>query len=88
MIIRVKTIDINNQDRYFSWWFSKLEFAFDVLNAIVSTGAILVTVELLDNDRRTQLPINAFDGGDLLFSSAVQQLEREWQQLVSVSVNE
>ncbi|GAB3782081.1 hypothetical protein GCM10028818_37210 [Spirosoma horti] len=88
MIILIQTIDPNNQKRYFSWWFSKLELAFDVVNAIQLTGAKLLTVELIDNGQRTQLPIHAFDGEDIPYSTIIQQLEREWQQLLSLSVNE
>lgn len=88
MIILVHTIDVNRQSRYFSWWFSQLELAFDVLNAIVSTGASLTKVELIDKEQRTQLPVQVFDGEDIPFSTEIQQLEREWQQLLNVPINE
>lgn len=88
MIILVHTIDANRQNRYFSWWFARLELAFDVLNAIVSTGASLTKVELIDKEQRTQLPVHAFDGEDIPFSTEIQQLEREWQQLLNVPINE
>ena len=65
-----------------------MEVAFDVMNAIRSTGARLITAELIDNDQRTQLPIVAFDGDDTLFSIEIQQLECEWKQLLSQSINE
>lgn len=88
MIILIQTIDVNNQKRYFSWWFSKLELAFDVMNAIQLTGARLLTAELIDDDQRTQLPVDAFDGDDIPYSMRIQQLEREWQQVLNQSVNE
>lgn len=88
MIILVHTIDVNRQGRYFSWWFARLELAFDVLNAIASTGASLTKVELIDKEQRTQLPVHAFDGKDTPFSTEIQQLEREWQQLLNVAINE
>ncbi|GAB3794354.1 hypothetical protein GCM10028819_07790 [Spirosoma humi] len=88
MTILVHTIDANKQSRYFSWGFSRLELAFDVLNAIVATGASLTNVELIEKDKRTPLPVQAFDGEDIAFSTEIQRLEREWQQLLRVTINE
>ncbi|AKD55240.1 hypothetical protein [Spirosoma radiotolerans] len=88
MLILLEIIDVNNQKRCFSWWFARLELAFDVMNAIQSTGARLISAELIDDDQRIQLPIQAFDGDDIPYSTKIQQLEREWQQLLSLSINE
>lgn len=88
MLIILQTIDVDNQARSFACWFSRLELAFDVLNGIQSTGARLIAAEVIDNDQRTQLPIHAFEGNDTLYSTNIQQLEREWQQILSVPINE
>ena len=88
MIILVQTIDASDQHRYFSWGFTKLELAFDILNEIISTGAKLISVELIEENRRVHLPINVSTEGELIFFTEIQELEREWQQLLSVPVGE
>lgn len=88
MIIRAQTIDATNQHRYFSWSFVDLELTFDVLNEIISTGAQLITVELLDKGRRAYLPAGLADEGELLFVAEVHQLECDWQQLLGVPTDQ
>jgi len=88
MIIFLQTIDVNHQLRSFSVYLSQLELAFDVLDGIQSTGDRLIAAELIDKGQRTQLPVHAFDGENTPFSTEIQQLEREWQQLLNVAINE
>lgn len=87
MIILVQTIDNNNQQRYFSWGGAKLEVAFDILNEIISMGENLISIELIDKNRRVHLPTDISTEGDLLFAMEVRELEREWQQLLSVPID-
>lgn len=85
MILFITTIDSKNQLRNFSCWLTKLEIAFDFLS-LVSAGERLVSVELVDDDdKRIRLPAHVFKGAP--FSSAILQLERDWQLILSEPVN-
>ncbi|GAB2552606.1 hypothetical protein [Spirosoma aerophilum] len=78
-------IDTQAQFRNFSWWFTNLETIYDVLNSVVARGSQLVKIEIVENDQRTALPVEAFDG--TFSSEAIYKLEQEWQQLLSTSVH-
>ncbi|WP_381508399.1 hypothetical protein [Spirosoma flavum] len=78
MFLSFTTIDNLACSRDFSWWFSSIETAMDVLSSISLKGNQLTRAELIDNDQRTQLPVKVFDGSN--FSVQIQQLESEWQQ--------
>lgn len=84
MILFITTIDSKNQLRSFSCWLTKLEIAFDVLS-LISSDEQLVNVELIDDEKRIQLPAHVFKGAP--FSSAILQLERDWQLILSEPVN-
>jgi len=84
MILFITTINSKNQLRSFSCWLTKLEIAFDFLS-LISSGERLVSVELMDDDKRIQLPAHVFKGAP--FSSAILQLERDWQLILSEPVN-
>ena len=64
----------------------QVEQAFELLSYIVATGASLQEAFLFDNNRRTDLPLAAFDGQPLL--EPLQQLERDWQGLLSYAEKE
>ncbi|AKD55411.1 hypothetical protein [Spirosoma radiotolerans] len=84
MILFITTKDSKNQLRSFSCWLTKLEIAFDVLS-LISAGEQLVNVELIDNNKRIQLPAHVFKGAP--FSTSILQLEQEWQLILSEPVN-
>lgn len=85
MTLTFSSIDSTNQVREFSWWFTSLEFVCDVLDSLVAKGSQLIKVELIDNDQRIQLPVQAFDGSSS--SEAMRQLESEWRQVLSEPVD-
>ncbi|MFD2934024.1 hypothetical protein [Spirosoma flavum] len=85
MFLIFTTIDSENQLRDFSWWFSSLEIALEVLSSVALRGKQIIKAEILDNDQRINLSPEAFDGSTM--SSSIQQLESEWQQILSEPVN-
>ena len=87
MMLSIRTIDTNNEYRDFHWWFDRIETTFDVLNTISSRGDQILKAEIIDNDQRTVLPAEAFDGIGGRCSDAIQELEREWQEILSQPVD-
>ncbi|GAB3718299.1 MAG: hypothetical protein EOO61_22700 [Hymenobacter sp.] len=84
MILFITTIDSKNQLREFSCWLTKIEVAFDFLNLIASDEQ-LISVELLDDEKRIKLPAHVFKGAP--FSTSILRLEQEWQHILSEPVN-
>lgn len=80
MFVRLKATDSHNQIREFSCWPDSLETAFDFLSNVALSHDKILQVDLIDNAHCVQLPTEAFDGAP--FSMAIQQLEREWQQIL------
>ncbi len=87
MMLNIKTLDTNNEYRNFYWWFDRIETTFDVLNTISSRGDQILKAEIIDNDQRTVLPAEAFDGSGSRCSDVIQQLEREWKEILNQPVN-
>ena len=88
MMLSIKTIDTNNEYRDFYWWFDRIETTFDVLNTISSRGDQILKAEIIDNDQRTVLPAEAFDGIGGRCSDAIQQLEHEWKEILSQPISQ
>ncbi|AKD56617.1 hypothetical protein [Spirosoma radiotolerans] len=86
MLLAFTAIDEYGHSRDFSWWFTSLEFALDVMSSLSAKGKQIVKAELIDNDRSIQLPVDGFDGK--LFSTPIKQLENEWQQLLKAPVSQ
>ncbi|AKD53820.1 hypothetical protein [Spirosoma radiotolerans] len=84
MILYFTTVDSLGQTKEFSWWFTTLEFALDVLSHLSSTGRTIIYARLVDNGHHTDLPLDAFDGE--IISSSIHQLEVEWQQVLGQSI--
>lgn len=84
MILFITTINSKHKLRKFSCWLTNIEVAFDFLN-LIAADEKLVTVELLDDDKRIKLPAHVFKGAP--FSTSILQLEREWQHILSEPVN-
>jgi hypothetical protein len=84
MILFFTEIDKVGQYRDHAWWFSNMEFAFNVLSSLSLKGRQILKAELIDNDHHLPLPLEAFDGQT--FSTPLQQLESEWQHLLGKSV--
>lgn len=87
MMLNIQTIDTNNEHRDFYWWFDRIETTFDVLNTISSRGDQILKAEIIDNNQRTVLPAEAFDGNGSRCSDVIQRLEREWVEILSQPVN-
>lgn len=81
MVLYFTAIDNLGQSKEFSWWFTNLEFALDVLSNLSSRGRIIMYARLTDNGHNINLPLDAFDGK--IMSSSIRQLESEWQQLLA-----
>lgn len=85
MLLLFSTHDNDARQRDFSWWFATMETAFDALSSIVaSKGTQLIKVEIIDDDHRLSLPVDAFDGSFL--SPFINSLEYEWQQVLNEPV--
>jgi hypothetical protein len=85
MLLSFLSIDKQANFRECSWWFNTIEAAFDALNAVCAKGNYIIRAELTENDKRTILPADAFDGGSV--SASIMELESEWQQILSQPIN-
>lgn len=81
MVLYFTAVDNLGQSKEFSWWFTNLEFALDVLSNLSSRGRIIMYARLTDNGHNINLSLDAFDGK--IMSSSIRQLESEWQQLLA-----
>lgn len=81
MVLFLASLDKEAQLREFSCQLDKLEVAFDFLSTIVAKGDTLLNAYILDNNERTDLPIDVFDGAPFL--EAMQEIEKEWQSALS-----
>ncbi|SOD82260.1 hypothetical protein [Spirosoma fluviale] len=84
MLLLFTTQDQNASQRNFSWWFATIETALDALSSVASRGNQLIKAEIIDEDHRISLPVDAFDGS--FFSPVINELESEWQFLLSEPV--
>lgn len=81
MVLFLTARNQNTQTRKFSCQLEKLEVAFEFLSDIVAKGSTLLQVYIVDEGKRTDLPPAIFDGEP--FIEAMQELEKEWQTLLS-----
>lgn len=81
MVLFLTARDQNFQFRKFSCQLDKLEVAFEFLTDIVAKGSTLLEAYIIDEGKRTELPLPIFDGSPFL--TAMQELEHEWQALLS-----
>jgi len=54
---------------------------FDLLSDVVSQGETLLNARIIDEGHSLELPLAAFDGAPFLL--AIQELEKEWQTILS-----
>lgn len=81
MVLFLTARDPNTQIRKFSCQLEKLEVAFEFLSDIVAKGSTLLQAYIVEEGKRTDLPLAIFDGAP--FVEAMQELEKEWQTLLS-----
>lgn len=81
MMFRLEAIDIHQEIRQFLYQVNRLETGFEFLNHIVDRGNILISVDLIEDDHRMSLPIEAFDG--FSFLPVLRQLELEWVSILA-----
>jgi hypothetical protein len=81
MMLFLTSVDRENQYRPFSCQLNRLEVAFDFLSDIVGKGSTLKEAYIVDEGKRTDLPIAVFDGEPFLL--AMQELEKDWQSLLN-----
>ena len=86
MFLSFTAVDKFGQIRDFSWWFTNLEFALDVMSSLSVKGRQIVRAELIDDEHSIQLSVDGFDGK--LFSTPIKKLENEWQRLLKAPVNQ
>ncbi len=72
--------------REFNFQLNKLEDGFDILSRLVAAGETLLEVSLLEENRITPLPVQAFDGASL--GDVIGQLEIEWEAILQGSLPE
>lgn len=80
MLILLTALDANQQLRNFTWWFDDLEVCLDVLNKLSAQGNQFLRIELIDKDKHTTLPVEAFEGTSSPMS--IEALGLEWQQIL------
>ncbi len=85
MTFSFTTVTPKTEFRKFFYYVREVEDGLDVLNRIAAGEDTLVKVELIDNNKRTSLPVEAFDGE--CFSEPIQRLKEEWRQILSQPVN-
>lgn len=81
MILSFTAIDTSAQFRDFFCQFAELETALDFLGTITSQGDTILKAHIIDDDKRTELSPEAFDGQP--FTQPLHQLEKQWQVLLS-----
>jgi hypothetical protein len=81
MILLITTVDYKHQLREFRCQIEQLEVGFDLLSDIVTQGEQLLSACIVDEDHSLTLPLDAFDG--MPFLAAIQELEKEWQAILS-----
>lgn len=81
MYFTLNVIDRNQDARQFFFQIDELEMGFEFLNHIVDKGAILISVDLIDNDQCTSLPVKAFDG--ISFLPELEKLKNEWVSILA-----
>ncbi|GAB2561696.1 hypothetical protein [Spirosoma aerophilum] len=80
MLLSFTSVDEQANIRECAWWFNTIEAAFEALNAVFAKGNHIIQAALIDDEKRTALPVDAFDGDSV--SAPMQELENEWQQLL------
>ena len=77
------TIDSPTGERFsHSFYAAELESHINALNFFVATGYQLQSASLTDQEgRRTDLPLEAFDG--MPIDSAIRELQKEYQQVLN-----
>lgn len=68
-------------EKEYSWWYSTMEYALDVLSLVSQKGKRIYKAQLVDTNYRIDLPVDAFNGE--VISAPIYELEREWQQLLA-----
>jgi len=69
------------KQREFSCALASIEANLDFLNHLIAQGHTLLTAHLIDDERRIDLPLVAFDG--LPVATALQALQKEWQAILT-----
>ncbi|QDK79343.1 hypothetical protein EXU85_12315 [Spirosoma sp. KCTC 42546] len=64
----------------FSFRPDKLEVGLDFLNLVKAQGDIILSAHLVDENGVLELPLDIVDGES--FSAPIQELEREWEELL------
>ncbi|GAB3050050.1 hypothetical protein [Spirosoma pulveris] len=86
MFLNFITIERDGVKKNYSWWVGSVEAAFDVLNSLVAKGRVVIQADLLEEQNRLRLDMDAFEGES--FRHPMQQLQRQWQALLSVPIGD
>ena len=85
MTLSFTTISPEAKFRDFFYYVREIEDGFDALSLIATGEDTLLKVELIDNNIRTSLPVEVFDGERFL--EPIQRLKEEWEQVLSQPAN-
>lgn len=83
MVLYLTANDPANHPREFFCQVDTLEVAFEFLSSVVAQGSTLLQAYIVEDDRRTDLPVTVFDGTHFL--KAIHNLETEWLSLLTVT---
>ena len=85
MVIVITARNTHAEIQNFVCQLNNLEIGLDVVSLIAGRGNQLLEAVLIDQGTTMPLPLEVFDGQS--FSEPIQQLEREWQLILSEKFN-
>ena len=84
MILLFTAMNQKKEFKSCSFHLDKIESCLDFLNLLAHRGEAIVSAHLIDEFGIIEIPLEAFDGNS--FANPMQQLEHEWQQILSKPV--
>ena len=81
VVLLLTAIDQQEEVRNFTCHLPDLDTGFDLLTAVARMGHTLIQARILEENKWTQLPPDAFDQEPI--SPVIKELEKEWQQVLN-----
>lgn len=80
MLFVINTSNMQGDVQEFPIWLDKLEDGLDLVSKLARKGHTLLKVYVIDQDSKTSLPVELFDG--TFFGAPFQQLEQQWRAVL------
>ncbi len=81
MVLFLTAFDKQADVREFCCQLNSMEATFDFLSSLVARGDTLLMAYMVEDNKRIDLPLDAFDGSPFL--EAMQYLQQEWQSILA-----